>query len=112
MVAEDLDRDERAAERPNDRVDRVPRGIEPGHFVREKFEEIQDAGDDDDPGLAENFERLVTGRERDPMKMNREACDEDGQVKVDAGEAGEAESYGDRVETIHAELSAKRRWRQ
>ena len=103
MVAEHLNGDERAADRPNDRVDCVPGGIEPRYFVGEKFEEIKDAGNDDDPRLAENLERLITGRQRDPMKMDREAGDEDSQVKIDAGEAGQAESYRDRVKTIHGE---------
>jgi hypothetical protein len=35
------------------------------------------------------------------MEMDRETGDENGQVKVDAGETGEAECDGDRIESIH-----------
>ena len=101
MMSQHLKGEKRAADRPNDRVDRVPGGIDPRHFVREKFEQIQDAGEDDDPGLAEDLERLVAGRKCDPMKMDRETGDEHGQVKIDAGETGQAESDGDRIEAIH-----------
>ena len=50
----------------------------------------KNASDDDDPGLAENFEGMVARRENDPVLIDREAGDEDGQVKIDAGETREA----------------------
>ena len=46
------------------------------------------------------------------MQMDREAGDENSEIKIDAGEAGEAERDSDRVESIHGELSANRQWRQ
>src|ERR1041385_6875061 len=39
------------------------------------------------------------------MEMDREASDENGEVKVDAGETGEAERDGDGVESIHGAIS-------
>src|SRR5207248_11455983 len=62
-----LDREQSAADRTDNRVDGVPGGIEPRNLVGEKFEEIKNAGNDDDPGLAENFERLEIRREDDPI---------------------------------------------
>ena len=47
-MAEDLNREQRAADRPNDGVDGVPGGIDPRNFVGEKFQEIEDAGNGDD----------------------------------------------------------------
>ena len=112
MMPKDLKGEKGAADRPNDGVDRVPGRIDPWHFVGEKFQQIKDAGDDNDPGLAEHFERLVARRKRDPMQMDREAGGENGEVKIDAGKAGEAERDGDRVKSIHGELSANRQRRQ
>src|SRR5258708_31088188 len=105
MMAEHLDREQRAADRTDDRVDGVPGGIDPRHFVGEKFQDIEDARDRDDPGLAEDFERLVLRRERDPMEMNREAGDENSEVKIDAREAGEPERHAQEVESIHGAIS-------
>ena len=102
MMAEHLDGEERAADRTDDGVDCIPCGIEPGHFIGEKFERVHDAGDGDDPRMTEHFEGLVARRERDPMQMNREAGDEDGEIKIDPREAGETESDGDGIKSIHA----------
>src|SRR6476620_12466226 len=105
MMCEHLNGEQRAADRPDDGVDRVPRRIDPRHFVGEKFKQVQDAGEDNDPGLAEDLERLVAGRKRDPMEMDRETGDENGEVKIDAGKTGEAESDSDRIEAIHGGIS-------
>jgi hypothetical protein len=43
--------------------------------------------------MAEDFERLIARGERDPVEMNREAGDEDGEIKIDASEAGEPERH-------------------
>src|SRR4051812_8925061 len=108
-MPEHLNRQKRPADRSNDRVNGVPCGIDPRDFVGKKFEEVEDPGDGDDPRLPEDFERLVFGRERDPMEMDGETGDENGEVKIDPGEAGEAERDGDRVESIHgAKYQARR----
>src|SRR2546423_15379537 len=101
MMAEDLDREEGATDRPDNGVDRVPGGIDPRDFICEKFEQIQNTGDGNDPWLAKDFERLVLRRERDPMEVNGKTGDEDREIKVDAGEAGEAERHADDVESVH-----------
>ena len=38
------------------------------------------------------------------MLMNREAGDENGQVKINTGETGEAECYAEEFELIHKEI--------
>ena len=96
-----LNGEQRAADRPNHGVDGVPDRIDPRNFVGEKFEEIENAGDGDDPGIAEDFERLVLWRQRDPVKMNGEPGDKNGQVKIDAGERSETERDGEQIELFH-----------
>ena len=59
-------------------------------FVRKKFEEIKNARDRNNHRIAKHFERLIRWREHDPMEMNREAGGENRQVKINAGEAGQA----------------------
>jgi hypothetical protein len=104
-MAQHLDRKQRSPDRPDDGVDGVPGGIDPGNFVGEKFQEIEDASDGNDPGLAEDFERLVIRRENDPVLMDGEAGDEDGEVKIDARETGEPERHAQQVESFHGEIS-------
>ena len=86
-------------------MDRVPRGIDPRDFVREKFQEIKDARDDDDGGMTEHFERLVLRRERDPVLVDGETGHENRQVKIDAGERGETESYPEKAKLFHGAIS-------
>ena len=106
-MAEHLNREERAADRPDDGVNGVPGRIHPRDFVREKFEEIENARDRDDPGMAEDFERLIVRREDDPVQVYRQAGDEDGEVKIDPGETGQAERHAQKVESFHAEISVR-----
>ncbi len=104
-MAEHLNGEQRAADWPDDGVHRVPGRIDPRDFVREKFEEIKDARDGDDPGMAEDFEGMVVRRENDPVLIDGEAGDEDGQVKIDPGQTGQAERDAQKVESFHAEIS-------
>src|SRR2546421_11948977 len=101
MMPEYLDGEQGAADRPDNGMDGVPGGIHPRNFVRKKFQEIENAGDRNDPRMPENFERLVIGRERDPMEMNGEARNENGEVKIDTREAGEPERDAQEVESVH-----------
>jgi hypothetical protein len=105
MMAENLDREERPADRTDNCVNGVPRRIDPRHFVGKKFEEIKDACNGHDPRLAEDFERLITGRECDPVLMNREAGDEDSQIQIDASEAGKPERHAHEIESVHGAIS-------
>ena len=50
-MTQHLNGQERAADRSNHRVDRVPDRVDPRNFVREKFENIENARDRDYPGL-------------------------------------------------------------
>ena len=108
VMTEHLNREQGAADRPDDRVEGVPGGIEPRNFVGEKFKEIKNAGDDDDPGVAEDFERLEIRGEDDPVLMDGEAGDENGQVKIEAGETGEAERDAQQAKSFHARISNAR----
>ena len=102
MVAEHLNREKRAADWPNNRMDRIPGGVDPRDFVGKEFERVENAGDNNNPGLAENLERLVLRRQSNPVEMNREPGDENGEVKINPRKAGEAESDAQEVESIHA----------
>ena len=69
-------------------MDGVPGRIDPGDFVGEKFEKIENTGERHDPRLTEDFERLIVRRENDPVLIDRETGDKDGKVKIDPGETG------------------------
>ena len=103
-MTEDLNREQCAADRPDHRMNGVPDGIDPRNFVSQKFEEIKKAGNGDDPRVTEHFERLVIRCERDPVKMNRESGGEDSQIKVDAGEGGQAERHGEQIQSLHSKI--------
>ena len=90
-MAKHLNCKERAADRPNHSVNGVPHRIDPGDFIGKEFQEIENAGDRDDPRITEDLKRLVLRREGDPVKMDSQAGGEDCQVKVDSGKRGETE---------------------
>src|SRR5262249_60542798 len=100
-MAQDLNRKERAANGANHSVNGVPDRIDPWDFIGEKFQEIENASDGDDPRVTKDPERLVLRRQRDPMKMNCQTSDENCQIKIDAGERGKPESHGNKVESLH-----------
>ena len=70
-MSERLDREERAADWPDNGVDGVPRGIDPRNFVGKKFEHVQNAGEDNDPGLPETSAIGNSARERSVLWMAR-----------------------------------------
>ena len=107
-VPEHLDGKQGAANRTDDGVDRVPGGVDPWNFIREKFEEIKDSRDGNNHGVAEHFERLVGRSERDPVEMNGEAGGEDRQVKINACEASKAKSDTEKVELFHGAIMSQR----
>ena len=89
--AENTGGEKGAADRPNDRVHRVPGGIDPRNFVGKKLEQIKRSRDPENERMAKDRERLVLGREDNPVLMNREAGRKNGQVKIDPRETGQAE---------------------
>ena len=62
-----------AAERPDERVDRVPGAVDPGDLVGEEFGERADARDADDPVVGENVERAKLVGKRDPADISSRA---------------------------------------
>ena len=103
-VPKHLNGKQRAADRTNDGVDRVPSGVDPRNFVREKFEEIKDSRDDNNHWVAKDFERLICRSERDPMEMNGEAGGKNRQVKIDTGEASQAQGDCKQIQFFHGEI--------
>ena len=63
-MAEYLNSEECSANRPDEGVNSIPGRIYPWDFVREEFEKIENTRDGDDPGMAEDFERLIIRRQR------------------------------------------------
>ena len=92
---------ERAADRPNHSMNGIPRRIDPGNFIGKEFQEVEDAGDGDDPRVAENLKRLVRRRQGNPMKMDSEAGGENRQVKIDPRKCGETERNGKQIQSLH-----------
>src|SRR5712692_4103455 len=103
-MSEHLDREQRAANRSNYSVDNVPCGIDPRNFVREKFDEIKDAGNDNYGRMAKHFERLIGGPERDPVKMNCQTGGENGEIKINSRKTSEPERDAKKVELFHDEI--------
>lgn len=90
-MAEHLDRKQSAAYRPNESVHCVPGRVEPWNFIGEKLQEIENAGDCDDPRVPKDLERLILRRQRDPMEMNGHTGGENGQVKVHSGKGRQSQ---------------------
>ena len=79
----------------------IPRGIDPRNFVGEEFEKIENAGDRNNRRMAQDFERLIGRRERDPVEMDGQSSDENGEIEVDAGQASQAERDCKEIEPFH-----------
>jgi hypothetical protein len=102
-MAEYLNREQSAADRANHSVNGIPRGVDPRNFVGEKFEEVEDTGDRDDCRVAQDLEQLIGRRERDPVEMDGQSGDENREIKVDAGQASQAERDRKEVKLLHEE---------
>ena len=100
-MAENLNREQSAANRANHGVNGIPRGVDPWNFVGEEFEEIEYTGDRNNRRVAQDFERLIGRRERDPVEMDGQSGDENGEIEVDPGQASQAERDGKKVEPFH-----------
>ena len=110
-MAEHLNGEQRAANRSDDGVHGVPDRIDPRNFVGQEFEQVEAAGDADDPGIGQNIERLILRPECDPVEMDRQTGDEHRQIQIDPGERGEPERDGKEVQSIHAEIiGCARKW--
>ena len=103
-MTEHLNSEHGPADRANHSVDCVPDRIHPRNFVREKFEEIENASDRDDPRVTEHFERLILRRQSDPVKMDCKSSNENREVKIDPGERSETEGDSEQVQLFHGEL--------
>jgi len=89
-MAEHAKSEERAADRSNDGMNRVPGRIDPWNLVGKKLQEIQNAGDGDDGGMPEDLERFILRRERDPMLIDRETGQKNRPLKIDPCERGKS----------------------
>jgi hypothetical protein len=47
--------------------------------------------------VTEDFERLVGGRKRDPMKMNGQAANKNREIKIDSRQASEAKRNAEKI---------------
>src|SRR6266508_7002910 len=102
-MAEYLNREQSAADGSNHRVNGIPCRVDPRNLVGEKLEKIEDAGDCNDCRVAEDLERLIGRRERDPVEMDSQSSDENREIKVDAGQASQTERDHKEVKLLHAE---------
>lgn len=100
-MTEHLNRQQSAADRANHGMHRVPDRIDPWNFVGEKFKGIEDAGDADNPRVAEDLERLILRRQSDPVKMDRKPSGKNGEIKIDTSKSREAEGHREEIQSFH-----------
>jgi hypothetical protein len=103
-LTQDTNRKEGTADRPNDGVHGIPGRVDPGDFIGEKFQHVERARDPKDERIAENGERLVGWGEHNPVLINGEAGDENGQIKIDPGQTGKAKGNAEQLQLIHVEI--------
>ena len=96
-AVDEREREQRAAERTDDAVDRVPRGVDPRDLVGEEFGERADARDAEYPRVREDLQRLQMFGQRQPAEVHRDPGRENGEVKAPAREqakaAGDAQNF-------------------
>src|SRR5205085_10169106 len=94
-AVEDGEAQQGAADRPDDRVDRVPGAVDPGDLVGEEFGERADAGGGDHPLVGEYVERLELVGQVDPAELHGQAGNETDQVQPPAGQQADRRGEGD-----------------
>jgi len=82
--------EQRATERPDHGVDRIPDRIEPQNLVREKFRQCPQRADGQDPGIGESVEQLQMFGQADPAQPHCQAGDEHRQIEPPAGNQADA----------------------
>ena len=107
-LAQHTDGEERAPDRTDDGMNAVPGGIDPWNFVGEKFENVKRARDPDNQRVAEHLERMIGGREDNPVLMNCGTGGENRQIKINACKAGETERDPEQLELVHEKNYASR----
>lgn len=100
-MTQHLNGQKRAADWADNRVNRIPNGIDPRDFVGEEFQTIKESGNNDNRRMTQEIECLIGGSKRDPVKMDRQTGYKNSQVKIDAGERGEPESNAEKIEPFH-----------
>jgi hypothetical protein len=111
LGVEDGEREQGAADRPDEAVDGVPGAVEPGDLVGEELGDETDAGGGEYPWIGERAERLEMGGQGDPMRPHRHSGDEHAQVEPPTGEQADAggeadELYGAHGSTCHGAWQA------
>src|SRR2546423_15294380 len=102
-MAEHLNCEQSAADRANHGVHRIPDGIHPWNLVGEKFEKIENTGDANDPGIAQDVERLILRRQGDPVEMDGQPSSKDSEVKIDTCQRSETERDGHKIHSFNGE---------
>jgi hypothetical protein len=100
-MAKHLNCKERAANGSNHSVNGIPHRIDPRDFIGKELQQIENAGDGDDPRITKDLKRLVLRRQGDPVKMNSQTGGENCQVKVDPRKRGETERDGKQIQSLH-----------
>ncbi len=79
----------------------IPRGVDPRNFVGEKFEEVENAGNADDPWVSKDLERLILRRQSDPMEMDGEPGHEDRELEIAPRQCSKTERDSEDIELFH-----------
>ena len=90
---DEREREQGAAQGPDDAVNRVPDRIDPGDLVGKELGERADRRDAQHPRVGEDLQRREMFGERQPAETHRDAGRQYGEVEPPAGE--EAEAAGD-----------------
>ena len=98
---DDRQAEQRAAERADEAVDRVPRAIDPGDLVGEEFGEGAERGGGEDPIVGEHVERGELLGQRDPAELHRDAGDERDEIQPPPGEQAGRGGEGDQFDGGH-----------
>jgi hypothetical protein len=78
-------RQKRAADRADEGVNGVPHRIEPENLVGEEFHEGRQPGRAHHPRIGKDLERLQMLGQRQDLKVHRQTCRQNCQVKAPAG---------------------------
>lgn len=109
LCIDDGERQQRAAERPDEAVNSVPGAVEPRHLVGEEFRNQSDKGRSKHPGVRQRGERIEMRGKVDPAAPHGEPGGEDAEIESPAGEQADARGEPQYLDYSHRAFAATHR---
>ena len=94
-------REKAATDRPNQRMNRIPKRIDPGDFIGEKFKAEKDRSDGNHRRFAQHHQFRIFHGNIHPAEIDRRSGNQNDKIKIETGEGRKAEGNSQCFEHFH-----------